>query len=266
MPPASPLWPSPPSSAPALPPNVSVARTAAEFLRAHLADPITVADAADAVGYSQFHFTRLFTRALQCSPGHYLAAVRFERAKQLLLTEDFPVRDICHQVGFTSPATFTRRFANEVTVAPAALRRLADHLADTTLLPFSLPHPTGAPQITGTITVPEQLRGRLGDRPLIWIGTYDHPRPAGRPRTGTLLRGDGHFELPALGSPWLLATAIPAAADPLDQLAATTGLVAVHPTPLYGSAQVQLRLTEARHWSFPLLTALPSLYFDQLAT
>lgn len=244
--------------------TTSIAQRATSFFREHLSESITVADAADAVGYSQFHFTRLFTGAAGVSPGRYLTAARFERAKQLLLTESFCVRDICHQVGFTSPATFTRRFTADVNVAPAALRRLADRISDTSIDSFSLPGPLGGPTIRGRVRLPEQFRGALGDRPPIWIGTFHRPTPAGRPATGTLLRGEGNFELPLADAPWLLAAAMPGNAGPLEQLGAGTPLVAVHPVPLTGPARVDLELAPAAPWSFPLLTALPSLYFERI--
>lgn len=234
------------------------------FFREHLADDIAVADAADEVGYSQFHFTRLFTSAVGVSPGRYLTAIRFERAKQLLLTERFNVRDICHQVGFTSPATFTRRFAADVTVAPAALRRLADRIGDTTITGFTLPGPRGGPTVTGRVRIGESFRRLVGDNPSIWIGTFAQPTPSGRPVTGTLIHGDGHFAVPLAGAPWLLAAAIPAAADPLAQLGSGAPLVAIHPAPLTGPATVDLELGPAAPWSFPLLTALPSLYFEKI--
>lgn len=249
-----------------VPPSLttSVAQRATAFFREHLSEDISVADAADAVGYSQFHFTRLFTGAAGVSPGRWLTAARFERAKQLLLTESFCVRDICHQVGFTSPATFTRRFTADVNVAPAALRRLADRISDTEIGTFSLPGPLGGPTIRGRVRLPERFRHVLGHHPLIWIGTYQRPTPAGRPITGTLLRGDGEFALPLAGAPWLLAAAMSSDAGPLEQLGAGTPLVAVHPAPLTGPATVDLELAPAAPWSFPLLTALPSLYFGRI--
>lgn len=116
----------------------AAARRAVDFITERAAEPITVADMADAAGYSPFHFTRLFAERFRVTPNRFLAGVRFHRAKQLLLTGDAPVVDICHEVGFSSPGTFTRRFREEVGVAPSALRQLADDLSDRTPRPFTL--------------------------------------------------------------------------------------------------------------------------------
>ena len=124
---------------------------AVEFIRAHATEPLAVADVAEQVGYSEFHSARRFAAATGVSPGRYLAAVRFQLAKQLLLAGDMAVVDVCHAVGYSSPGTFTRRFTAEVGVAPAALRRVADRLAGPALPTFHR-HPAGRPLLGSPVT------------------------------------------------------------------------------------------------------------------
>ncbi|MFC4370531.1 AraC family transcriptional regulator [Citricoccus nitrophenolicus] len=254
----------------------AAARRGARFIAEHAAEPITVADMADAAGYSQFHFTRLFAQRLHVTPNRFLAGVRFHRAKELLLTQDHSVVDVCYEVGFSSPGTFTRRFREEVGVAPSELRRLADSLSVTTPSPFTL-HPPGITEahlaagvpnpatgqigtVQGTVRLPPRLHGAPGLEALVWIGFYPAPSPAGLPVTGVLRCGEGTFRLPVMASaPWLLATAVPATAEPVDHLANPRPAVGVHPQPLTGSATVQLGLDFAAPWQFPMLSALPSL-------
>lgn len=254
----------------------AAARRAVDFITERAAEPITVADMADAAGYSPFHFTRLFAERFRVTPNRFLAGVRFHRAKQLLLTGDAPVVDICHEVGFSSPGTFTRRFREEVGVAPSALRQLADDLSDRTPRPFTLVPDgltttdldDGAPDpatgllgiVRGTVQLPEYLRAGPGLDPLVWIGFYPAPSPAGLPVTGVLRLGEGEFRLPLLSSArWLLATAVPATADPQEHLASPRPAVGIHPRPLTGPATVRLTLATAAPWQFPLLSALPAL-------
>lgn len=254
----------------------AASRRAARFITEHVTEPITVADMADAVGYSQFHFTRMFAENLRVTPNRYLAGVRFHRAKELLLTQDHSVVDICHEVGFSSPGTFTRRFREEVGVAPSELRRLADSLSVSTPSPFAL-YPPGVTEahvaagwpnpatgqvgtVEGTVHLPPRLRGGPGLEALVWIGFYPAPSPAGLPVTGVLRLGEGAFRLPVVASaPWLLATAVPTTAEPVEHLANPRPAVGVHPQPLTGSATVPLVLDFAAPWQFPLLSALPSL-------
>lgn len=268
----------------------AAARRAVGFITERAAEPITVADMADAAGYSPFHFTRMFADCIHVTPNRFLAGVRFHRAKELLLSGTDSVVDICHEVGFSSPGTFTRRFREEVGVAPSALRHLADALSVTTPAPFTL-YPAGVTAadlteehfgpteehsdrtagringmlgvVEGTVRLPEYLNPGAGAEPLIWIGCYPTPSPAGLPVTGILRLGEGAFHLPVMAAaPWLLATAVPAAAEPQAHLAHPRPAVGMHPVPLTGSASLRLTLRTAAPWQFPLLTALPALVPD----
>jgi AraC family transcriptional regulator len=254
----------------------AAAHRAARFISEHSPEPISVADMADAAGYSPFHFTRMFARHLRVTPNRFLAGVRFHRAKELLLTGDDPVVDVCHEVGFSSPGTFTRRFREEVGVAPSALRHLADRLSVSTPAPFTLypagitaadvargrPNPASGQvgSVQGTVHLPPHLREGPGAGALVWIGFYPTPSPAGLPVTGVLRHGEGPFRLPLLASaPWLLSMAVPATADPVEHLANRRPAVGIHPQPLTGSATIRLGLDLASPWQFPVLSALPSL-------
>lgn len=233
---------------------------ATAFIRAHAADPISVGDMADDAGYSQFHFTRQFSAATGVSPGRYLSAVRFQVAKQLLLTEPVGVVEVCHTVGFSSPGTFTRRFTAEVGVAPATLRRVADRLAGP-VLPAFRRHPAQAlAPVVADILIPADLRPDLGDAPLVWVGLFPRRAPAGPPLAGVLRHGDGQVRLPAMtGAPWLLVIAVRATADPLDHLVPRAPVVGAHPAPVHGGQHVQVTLRRAQPHDHPLVIALAAL-------
>ncbi len=221
-------------------------------------DPaLRVADLADQVGYSPFHFSRLFTARVGIGPGQYLTAVRIDRAKRLLLEGSAPVIDVATAIGFDSLSSFTRRFGAAVGVTPARLRQLADTVADHSPSPFRL---TGEDPRSVEVTpeLPTDLV-RHGD-PSVWIGWYPHPAPIGLPRAGVLARSRELVTLPlCAGAPWLLGFAVPAQAGVLDQLAPTDPVVAVHPSPVTSSCALTLHFGSARRGVVPLLSALPSL-------
>lgn len=128
---------------------------------------LSVADLADLVGYSPFHFTRLFTQRTGIGPGQYLIAQRIDAAKRLLLTEDLPVIDVATAVGFDSVSSFSRRFKHTVGVAPGALRQLADRVADHPPQPFALLPPS--PDVVRVhLDVPEEACRR--GVPSLWVG------------------------------------------------------------------------------------------------
>ena len=141
--------------------------------------------------------------------GEYLAAWRLHEAKYLLITHRLGVAETCHEVGYTSVGTFSRRFLRDVGTPPGALRRIADRVAERTQPPVSLLVPAVA-RIRIRPEVPEEMRRTLGPAPYQWIGTFPRPVPSGLPATGTLRRGIDEVELPVVpGSPWILATIFP---------------------------------------------------------
>ena len=160
------------------------AYAAAAFIRGHARDPLKLADVADAVGYSPFHLARMFTATVRMSPMRYLAAHRFQLAKQLLLSEQLSVVDTCHEVGFSSPGTFTRRFREAVGVAPGHLIAVADDLAEHNQTPFC--RGPREHRVTGRVVLPPRVSG---PEPLVWIGLYAQPEPIGLPGGGLLRRG-----------------------------------------------------------------------------
>lgn len=229
------------------------AYAAAAFIRGHARDPLKLADVADAVGYSPFHLARMFTAAVRMSPMRYLAAQRFQLSKQLLLTEGLSVVDTCHEVGFSSPGTFTRRFRDAVGVPPGELRAVADDLAEHTPTPFH--RGPSRHLVTGRVVLPDTV-----PEPLVWIGLFASPEPIGVPGAGLLRFGAGEFTLPVLPShPWLLATLVEASAGPLEQLVPGAPRVALHPAPILGPVHLTLRFRPAWEWEAPILTALPAL-------
>jgi transcriptional regulator GlxA family with amidase domain len=83
---------------------------------------LRIAELARQAGLSEQQFGRVFRAAYGATPGRYLAALRIEHAKRLLL-HDVSVTDVCLSVGYTSLGTFSRRFALETSLSPRAFQR-----------------------------------------------------------------------------------------------------------------------------------------------
>jgi AraC family transcriptional regulator len=86
------------------------------------AQPLTVADMAQYVNYSRFHFSREFQRATGVTPGRFLATVRIQEAKRLLLTTTLSIGDVATGVGYSSVGTFSAKFKNIVGLSPSTYR------------------------------------------------------------------------------------------------------------------------------------------------
>jgi AraC family transcriptional regulator len=83
-------------------------KRATEYMAAHLAEPISLADIAGATGLSRMHFAAQFRAATGQRPHEHLLQRRIERARELLLTSRLPLVEIAFEVGFKTQAHFTR--------------------------------------------------------------------------------------------------------------------------------------------------------------
>jgi AraC-like DNA-binding protein len=91
--------------------------TMKEQLSGDLAAPLRLADLADAVGLSQFHAARLFTRATGLPPHAWRTQVRLQRSLAPLRA-GASVADVAVEHGFTDQSHFTRHFRRMFGVPP----------------------------------------------------------------------------------------------------------------------------------------------------
>jgi len=89
-----------------------------------LGDSLTIDDLAESAFMSRYHFIRVFSLITGVSPARFLAAIRIQEAKRLLLKTNYHVTDISLDVGYNSLGTFTRIFSDFVGVPPSRFREL----------------------------------------------------------------------------------------------------------------------------------------------
>ena len=135
---------------------------AVRFLDEHSWEPVTIQDLADHLFYSASHLTRTFTRVVGASPMRYLAARRFQKAKYLLAAEYLDVLETCHEVGYSSAGTFSRRFVADVGLAPGEFRRAADRVCETELAAVSLWIPQTVARVRVRLDIPPEMRPWAG--------------------------------------------------------------------------------------------------------
>ncbi|WP_167149810.1 AraC family transcriptional regulator [Actinomyces sp. ZJ308] len=233
---------------------------ATQYLRTHFRERLTVRDLSEHLAYSPSHLTRVFTAVVGTSPMDYLAAWRLHEAKHLLVTHRLGVAEACHEVGYTSVGTFSRRFLRDVGIPPGALRRLADRISERTLPAASLFMPSPR-RLRIRLSLSGDQRRSLGPSPHQWIGTFPRPVPSGLPATGTLRRHIDEVELPVVPSaPWVLVTVLPDGASAHEHLAPTRPLVArlrVPSSPVPGPVTLPVRT--ALPWDPTVLVALAAM-------
>jgi AraC family transcriptional regulator len=98
-------------------------RHAVEYIQDQLDTDLTVAGISQAVGISQYHFTRLFKESTGQSPYRYVVEARVRKAKELLTTGKFTISEVAHHVGFADQAHLTRHFKRVFGLPPQQLLR-----------------------------------------------------------------------------------------------------------------------------------------------
>ncbi|HWV23246.1 MAG TPA: helix-turn-helix transcriptional regulator [Thermomicrobiales bacterium] len=228
-------------------------------------EPMTLDDLAEMAGLSPFYFARTFRSIVGLPPGEFQAALRFERAKHLLLSSPASVTEICFEIGYDSLGTFSSRFKRLVGMSPAQFRELPHIVADTDLeqrIEQNLLRPVGpsSSSVEGTISSPVDVRSH------VYVGLFADPIAATRPITGRTLPGPGPFSLRDVppGTWYLLSAALPAEGSPIDQLLPGPDVLVASGGPIVVRSNRErhirpLTLRQPIPLDPPLLTALPAL-------
>lgn len=185
---------------PAFAPTASGARdaTAAARLRAvervihamhtRFREPLSVEALARVALFSPFHFDRFFAQITGVPPLRFLAAIRIQQAKRLLLLTAFPVARIAGEVGYNSLGTFTRQFTTYVGVSPSRFRRSAAEASRccTAAVHACAPEPhTVGEGVQVEARVPEGFAG------LVFLGLFSSSLPRSLPVGCVVAQGTG---------------------------------------------------------------------------
>ncbi len=81
-----------------------------DYIDRNYMENITLEKAASAVGFSKFHFSRLFKQMTAASFYDYLTLRRIKAAESLLLNPSLSIIEVALQSGFSSVSTFNRVF------------------------------------------------------------------------------------------------------------------------------------------------------------
>jgi AraC-like DNA-binding protein/ligand-binding sensor protein len=96
---------------------------AREFIDEHQSEDLSLAEVAKAVNCSTFYFCKMFKKATALHFTEYLARVRIEKAKNLLLNPNLRISEIAYEVGFQSLTHFNRVFRRLVGESPTEYRQ-----------------------------------------------------------------------------------------------------------------------------------------------
>jgi len=96
---------------------------ARDLLAARFNERVSLTAAASEAGLSPFYFHRLFAEAFGETPHEFVARLRIDHAKRLLLAGNHSVTETCFDAGYESLGSFSSRFHSLTGFSPAAFRR-----------------------------------------------------------------------------------------------------------------------------------------------
>ena len=83
---------------------------ATDWLKAHLDEPVVIADLASRCGMSVSGFHQHFKEITQLSPLQYQKKLRLMEARRLIVINDSQIAQVAMQVGYESPSQFSREY------------------------------------------------------------------------------------------------------------------------------------------------------------
>ncbi|MDR9854919.1 AraC family transcriptional regulator [Paenibacillus sp. VCA1] len=252
--------------------QIAAAEAAIRYMKEHLEDDVTSERLAAIVGYSPFHFSRIFKQATGISPRHYLSALRMEAGKSALLRDPSLLMKILLSIGFRSPGSFHTRFKQNVGMSPRKFRAFAQPLSSY-VRQYELQEPIAEKEKPGIPSPMQQIRCRIEAPPsfrgIVFVGFFPSPIPDQRPAAGTAMnrsRNCTFTDVPP-GVYHALAAGIPWSLNPKDYFILNHALRGKYPHPIQvaenSSLQVTISLREPLAVDPPIVVNLPLLLFEK---
>ena len=94
------------------------------YIRENLDKEVSVGELAQAVGMSQYYFSKLFKMSTGTTPHQYVMRQRVERAQSLLREGRNALANVAREVGFETQSHFTSVFRHLVGVTPKRYREM----------------------------------------------------------------------------------------------------------------------------------------------
>ncbi len=120
--------------------NAGLILETTKIIEENLTKPLSMTELSKRVGYSQYHFIRLFSGVVGCSPGEYISSRRLSRAAYDILDRDIKIIDIAYRYQFSSPEAFSRAFKKYSGYSPVKFRKLDDNTNLILELKWASPH------------------------------------------------------------------------------------------------------------------------------
>lgn len=92
------------------------------YIDTHYMEDLVLEDIATSIGFSKFHFSRLFKQYTNFTFCDYLCYRRIKAAEELLAEPELSITEVALQTGFSSISTFNRLFKQQKNCTPSEYR------------------------------------------------------------------------------------------------------------------------------------------------
>ncbi|WP_245902226.1 AraC family transcriptional regulator [Gracilibacillus dipsosauri] len=89
------------------------------FAHEHLHQSLSVGELAIVSGMSEKYFISYFKNALGITPGRYIYQLKMNRARELLYSKQYSIKEIASMLGYPDPYSFSKAFKKYYNVPPS---------------------------------------------------------------------------------------------------------------------------------------------------
>ncbi len=94
-----------------------------DYIHAHMAERISLAELASVAGFSPSHFTRAFRQSTGQAPHDFVLGLRLRQVEQLASNAEIPLSEVARLTGFSSQSHMTATMHQKWLVTPGEIRR-----------------------------------------------------------------------------------------------------------------------------------------------
>lgn len=103
--------------------NLPDVQRAIEYIESHLKEALNIGEVAEYVGFSKYHFTRVFKEVTGYKPSEYYKGRKVTEAVNHMLENQCRVIDAAFEYGFNSPEVFTRSCLSAFNLSPSQIKK-----------------------------------------------------------------------------------------------------------------------------------------------
>ncbi len=104
-------------------PGVTLARQAIHYLSMQYAEPVTIENMAESLGYNRAYLSRVFRQHTGVNPVTFLLQLRLDRARRLLRERlELTIEQVASSVGFQDALYFSKQFRRKYGESPTEYR------------------------------------------------------------------------------------------------------------------------------------------------